>query len=238
VSNKLLTNASKHTGLKPFGEVDGLCLAQHVPFDYIRMFHEDVERNYDQIESEIEKLLDASDYESTSMLDFDPMQKAAFGEGPARGWKPAFVKLGSTYASIASRIPCLSKIAQTHSSKLVTLFISVLEPGAQLSPHRGPNAGVLRYHLGITIPQGDVGLQIYQHSYKWKEQEGIVWDDVQPHAAWNRTNQRRIVLFADFLRPFPWWLQMFNKCVICILERTRHIRNMQAKLQQHGIQKD
>ncbi|MES2779388.1 MAG: aspartyl/asparaginyl beta-hydroxylase domain-containing protein, partial [Bacteroidota bacterium] len=62
------------------------------------------------------------------------------------------------------------------------------------------------YHLGIQIPQGDIGIQLVAHNrpetYKWKERKGVVFDDTLLHTAWNKTDETRILIFADILKPF------------------------------------
>tara|TARA_B100001094_G_C17918028_1_gene664508 strand:+ start:335 stop:493 length:159 start_codon:yes stop_codon:yes gene_type:complete len=34
-----------------------------------------------------------------------------------------------------------------------SISISILEPSVEIAPHTGPFAGILRYHLGIKVPE-------------------------------------------------------------------------------------
>lgn len=79
---------------------------------------------------------------------------------------------------------------------------SVLDPGAELQEHAGPNAGVLRYHLGVNCPDGS-GLRISGVTIPYVDGESVLFDDTQPHAAWNHGDQERVTLFCDILRPLP-----------------------------------
>ncbi|MGH9104024.1 MAG: aspartyl/asparaginyl beta-hydroxylase domain-containing protein [Acidimicrobiales bacterium] len=99
---------------------------------------------------------------------------------------------------------------------MTTGFFSILGPGKRLPEHRGPYKGVLRYHLGLLVPEpaeasairvgGDVG--------HWEEGKSLIFDDTYPHEAWNGTDRDRVVLFVDFLRPLPPPMALLNRLVI------------------------
>lgn len=82
---------------------------------------------------------------------------------------------------------------------------SVLAPGAVLPSHRGPNAGVLRYHLGVVCPSGAV-LTVAGHEVPYLERGGILFDDTVDHGAVNRGATERVTLFCEIERPLarPW----------------------------------
>jgi aspartyl/asparaginyl beta-hydroxylase (cupin superfamily) len=86
---------------------------------------------------------------------------------------------------------------------LVTAFFSVLLPGTRLPPHRGPYRGVLRYHLGLIVPEPKEACAIVVGGEErhWQEGASLLFDDGYEHTAWNDTDQPRTVLFADILRP-------------------------------------
>lgn len=100
---------------------------------------------------------------------------------------------------------------------IATVLFSVLEPGTRLSPHRGPYAGVLRCHIPLIVPQGDCGIRVGTETYQWKSGRPLVFDDTVEHEAWNHTNQRRVILFIDFLRPLPIPLAFLNRCMIGLI---------------------
>ena len=80
-----------------------------------------------------------------------------------------------------------------------------------ISPHRGPYNGVLRYHLGIEIPLGDCALVVKKQQRGWSNSHSLIFDDSYVHEAWNKTDETRVVLFVDFLRPLPAWYAWFNE---------------------------
>lgn len=86
---------------------------------------------------------------------------------------------------------------------------SVLAPGAELPAHRGPNAGVLRYHLGVVCPSGAV-LEVEGRPTPYVEGEGILFDDTAEHAARNAGASERVTLFCEVLRPAPFVVRPFN----------------------------
>ncbi|GFR88673.1 aspartyl beta-hydroxylase [Elysia marginata] len=86
-------------------------------------------------------------------------------------------------------------------------LLSILAPGAYIPPHSDPAKGVIRYHLAFKVPRdrakcfievidGDRHLR-----YHWAEGEGVVFDDVYTHWAQNATDEFRVILFVDILRP-------------------------------------
>ncbi len=86
---------------------------------------------------------------------------------------------------------------------MTTALFSILEPGARLPPHLGPWKGVIRYHLGLRVPTATekCGLQVDGRIAHWQEGKSIVFDDTYLHSVWNDTDQTRVVLFLDIVRP-------------------------------------
>lgn len=108
---------------------------------------------------------------------------------------------------------------------IVTAFFSVLEPGKVLPVHPGPLKGVLRCHLALQVPAGDVGLRVGSEVRRWEEGRLLVFDDTYLHTAWNHGDEPRVVLFMDVVRPMPWlWLDEVNRKVIARLGTTRRVR--------------
>jgi aspartyl/asparaginyl beta-hydroxylase (cupin superfamily) len=83
-----------------------------------------------------------------------------------------------------------------------TAFFSILFPGKHIPRHRGPYNGVLRYHLGLMVPEPEnCRLVVGGIETRWQEGKSIVFDDSFQHEAWNDSDKMRVVLFVDFLRP-------------------------------------
>jgi beta-hydroxylase len=94
-------------------------------------------------------------------------------------------------------------------------MFSILQPHKEIPPHRGPYSGVLRYHLGLQIPDPALaGIRVGSDVRHWEEGGSLIFDDSHDHAAWNRSDRDRIVLFVDFARPLPSQLRKQNEYVI------------------------
>ncbi len=81
---------------------------------------------------------------------------------------------------------------------LVNAGLSLFRPGTHLYPHCGELRGVLRCHLGLIVPPGDVALRIGAEQRSWSEGRCLVFDDSLEHEAWNHAASARVVLIATF----------------------------------------
>jgi len=78
---------------------------------------------------------------------------------------------------------------------------SRLLPGTRLWPHCGELPGVLRCHLALEVPAGDVGLRVAGSVHRWQPGRCLVFDDTFEHDAWNLAAAPRTVLLITFARP-------------------------------------
>lgn len=76
---------------------------------------------------------------------------------------------------------------------------SVLGPHTSITPHVGYTTAVLRCHLGIIVP-GDCAIRVGDETYSWKTAEAVVFDDMEEHEAWNKSNEVRVILIIDILK--------------------------------------
>lgn len=86
---------------------------------------------------------------------------------------------------------------------LITVSFSMLKPGTWIVPHKGYEnyaTVLLRYHLGLVIPNGDLGLRVEKKIKVWEEGKSFIFDDALTHEAWNFTDKDRYVLIIDFAR--------------------------------------
>ena len=97
-----------------------------------------------------------------------------------------------------------------------TAFFSILDPGKYIPAHRGPYNGVLRYHLGLRIPKQrkQCKIRIDQEICHWSEGKSIIFDDSFDHEVWNETDEERVVLFVDFIRPCKFPANVINKALL------------------------
>lgn len=90
--------------------------------------------------------------------------------------------------------------ALAHVPAVVNAGFSWFRPGTHLYPHRGERTSVLRCHLPLVVPTGDVGLRIGGETRRWQRGRCLVFDDTLEHDAWNRGDGDRVVLLVTFAR--------------------------------------
>lgn len=133
-------------------------------------------------------------------------------QGNTGEWRAGLlVSRGRPRAPLADEFPATIRVLAGVPGLRSALW-SVLVPGAELHEHQGPNAGVLRYHLGVVCPEG-CALRVGETVVPYREGEGVLFDDTAPHAAWNRGDAPRVTLFLEVLRPLPRVLALRNRGV-------------------------
>ncbi len=97
-----------------------------------------------------------------------------------------------------------------------TAFFSILSPDKHIPAHKGPFNGVLRYHLGLIVPEPKEKCRIRVHDQMktWDEGQSLIFDDTYEHEVWNETAGFRVVLFVDFIRPLKFPFSLFNKLMV------------------------
>jgi ornithine lipid ester-linked acyl 2-hydroxylase len=97
-----------------------------------------------------------------------------------------------------------------------TAFFSILSPHKHIEAHRGPYKGVLRYHLGLRIPEPreDCRIRVDDEVRHWSDGGSLIFDDTYDHEAWNDTDEVRVVLFVDFVRPLRFPASLVNRLVL------------------------
>ena len=95
---------------------------------------------------------------------------------------------------------------------LLGAFFSVLEPGKSVPAHSGPYLGYLRYHLALHVPEHNPPiLRIGTHDYTWRTDESVMFDDSHRHEVINESDEVRVVLVVDVLRPMAAPLDWINR---------------------------
>jgi beta-hydroxylase len=94
--------------------------------------------------------------------------------------------------------PRTADLVRKHVPVNGSVGFSRLAAGTVIQPHTGDDFGFLRMHLGIQVPEGDIGLRVQGEDIKWQTGRAFIFDDSLLHEAWNRTDQDRVVLILDF----------------------------------------
>lgn len=113
-----------------------------------------------------------------------------------------------------------------------TAFFSILSPRKHIPPHRGPYNGVLRFHLGLRVPQDrrNCKIRVGNDFGYWQEGKALIFDDSYEHEVWNDTDEMRVVLFIDFLRPLPRPADLLNRLYIKVIGTADFVKDTMVNL--------
>ncbi len=131
-------------------------------------------------------------------------------------WLPQNCARAPRTAELLRRLPLIS-----------TAMFSIIDGGKHIPPHVGFFKSVLRYHLALVVPSdAPVYIVVGGQEYRWREGEDVLFDDTYLHEVWNKSVQRRVVLFCDVLRDLtlPPLLRGMNRLMFRILAGSRKLR--------------
>ena len=107
-----------------------------------------------------------------------------------------------------------------------TAMYSILLPGMHIPAHRGPYRGLLRLHIPLKLPSNyqNCKIEVGKEIRYWEENKCLIFDDGFIHQVWNDTDDIRVVIFVDFLRPLsPIW-QKINSLVVKSYAKAKFMR--------------
>ena len=97
-------------------------------------------------------------------------------------------------------------------------FFSILSPGKCIPPHYGPYAGIVRYHLALTVPKDQPpSIRLHDQLYTWEEGKSVMFDDTWNHEVLNESKEKRIVLFIDIKRKLKFPFNILNSFALNVL---------------------
>jgi len=182
-----------------------------------------LETAWPAIRGELDRVLAAVDL----LPGFEEVQKEQVAISSDKRWKmfPLFVYghwLNSNVRRCPETVQALANIPGLQAA-----MFSILQPGKELPVHRGPYAGVLRYHLGLKVPKPETlcGIRVGEDSRHWGEAQSLIFDDSHEHTAWNHSEESRVVLFVDFTRPLPAPIGALNEAFISSFKHSRFIQD-------------
>lgn len=114
----------------------------------------------------------------------------------------AKINVDEVIQALPTQFPETTKLLQNIKS-VNFAALSRLHPKSSLAPHKHVNPNSLIFHLGLIIPQGNTcGLSVGGISHTWsKPGDAVIFNDTLEHSAWNNSDEERIILYLDFLRP-------------------------------------
>jgi beta-hydroxylase len=173
---------------------------------------EEIERNWTTIREEAERLLEDRD----SLANFQDISKDQIEITDDDRWKTFFLygfgfeaKLGVQMCPKTAELMC-------QVPGMTTAMFSILSPRKHILDHRGPYKGVLRYHLGLIVPEQaeQCRIRVGEDIRHWEQGRSLIFDDTFNHEVWNDTDETRVVLFVDVLRPLPAPWDQLNRMIV------------------------
>lgn len=175
-----------------------------------------LEDNWESINQELGEILKYKE-ELPTFQDISPDQASISSDNL---WKTYFLYgYGIKFDANCDRLPETTRIIEQIPG-MKTAFFSILMPGKHIPEHRGPYKGVLRCHLGLIIPQpGELcAIRVGDEVRHWQPGKCLVFDDSYPHEAWNKTDEIRVVLFLDIIRPMRFPLSVLNQALLKLIQ--------------------
>ncbi|MEL6109382.1 MAG: aspartyl/asparaginyl beta-hydroxylase domain-containing protein [Planctomycetota bacterium] len=128
---------------------------------------------------------------------FDPwIQRSMHGEG----WSVfGLIAVGHPIPKQSVRCPLTLQLLQEIGSVGLAGF-SRMAPGTHIASHSGWAENEYRLHLGLMVPEG-CRLRVANETRSWEAGKCLIFDDTVEHEAWNDSNEPRVNLMVDFLRP-------------------------------------
>ncbi len=192
-------------------------LVGNKPFFDIQQFEwiSRIESEWLSIRQELDKVLQYSE----ELPNFQDISKDQYSITQDNLWKTYMLyAFGIKSYKNCTRCPQTTRLIESIPG-MKTAFFSVLMPGKRIPEHRGPYKGLLRYHLALKVPKpiSACAIRVDHEIRHWQEGKSLVFDDTFTHSAWNNSNDIRVVLFLDFMRPLSYPAALINKMIVqCI----------------------
>jgi aspartyl/asparaginyl beta-hydroxylase (cupin superfamily) len=176
---------------------------------------EHIERNAGVICEEVERLLEDRD----ALPNFQDISKDQIEITDDDRWKTFFLYGYGFTARLGVEMCPRTAALMREIPGMTTAMISILSPRKHILAHRGPYKGVLRYHLGLIVPQDAEAcrIRVGDDVRHWVQGRSMVFDDTFDHEVWNDTDETRVVLFVDVMRPLPFPESLINWLIVKVI---------------------
>jgi beta-hydroxylase len=161
----------------------------------------EVEAHSGEIRAELEQVLVDHD----ALPNFQDISKDQIEITDDDRWKTLFLYGYGFKADLVTELcPRTTELVEQIPG-MVTAMFSILSPRKHIGAHRGPYKGVLRYHVGLIVPEHKEAcrIRVGDEIRHWEEGRSMIFDDTYEHEVWNDTDELRAVLFLDVMRPLP-----------------------------------
>ena len=174
----------------------------------------EVEGEWRLIRAELDRVMQYRD----QIPSFHEILKEASSITTDQNWKTFFLAgIGMDCSENAKRCPETMRLLGKIPG-MKTAFFSILSPHKHIPAHRGAYNGILRFHLGLLVPQPreSCRIRIGNEYRSWTEGKSLIFDDSFNHEVWNDTDGYRVVLFVDFARPLMFPFHQINAGILSI----------------------
>lgn len=116
--------------------------------------------------------------------------------------------------------------------ELNSAFFSILEPGAVIPRHRGVTRGLITCHLGLNIPTNKEScvIQVEDQDLNWENGKWLIFDDSYFHEVHNDTDERRVILLLQIIRPMKFWARLVNNFMLWGIRKTSFVKDAKKNL--------
>ena len=218
VFRPMLLGVGKAIG--PFSTVGNPPVFSNDKFPFTQL----LEVNWPAIRAELEQVMQYSD-SFPSIQDIQQEQHVLTTDNK---WKTFFLYgFGTKSERNCSLCPETAKTLEQIPG-LLTAFFSIMYPKKHIAAHNGLFKGIVRTHLGMIIPNNNADeecrMQVGNETIIWKEGKAVVFDDTYRHEVWNDSDEIRVVLLIDTIRPFKKPFAGLNKSIINLITGSSHVK--------------
>lgn len=168
----------------------------------------ELEANWHVIRQELDQVMPYAD-SLPNFQDISPRQQRIANDNL---WKTFFFcAFGYRSKQNCERCPETAKLLKKIPG-LKVAFFSILAPGKHIPKHRGRHKGIIRCHLALKVPEPkeNCWIRVADQVAYWEEGKVMLFDDTFPHEVRNDTQDYRVVLFLDIVRPLRFPLSLVN----------------------------
>jgi beta-hydroxylase len=171
-----------------------------------------IEDNWTVIREELERVLE----DHAALPNFQDISKDQIEITDDDRWKTFFLYGYGFKAKLGTEMCPRTAALMREIPGMTTAMFSILSPRKHILDHRGPYKGVLRYHLGLIVPREPEAcrIRVGEDIRHWEAGKSMIFDDTFNHEVWNDTDETRVVLFLDVLRPLPFPESAINRLII------------------------
>ena len=186
----------------------------------------ELKKSHDKIKADLDYLLSHHE-EIPALHEVHPRDLFV----PGRAWRTFLLKIWGheikeNTAAVPDTYEAICRIPGVH-----TALFSILHGGAEITPHRGSAAGVIRFHYPLIVPKNpeDCWIEIGGHHFFWKEGEPLVFDDTREHWVKNQTKETRVVLIIDFNADMPFPVNLYTSLRYNIIRHSTEVKAVQER---------